>query len=344
MVQKQRILYWDVVKAFAIFLVVLGHCMQFLTHDGFIWNSPLNSFIVTFHMPLFMMVSGYFASSVLKGEVKSTATSKFRQLFVPSVTTYFAVGIILLVLKRKFGFEGLLSILSYCASSFWYLKALFVFYVISASFVWLRSKNKYLQLLALLLLLLPASVLDYVHCISTLPYFLVGLLLRKRGGQFWKHKLAVCLVSATIYLTLVSLYDIQQYNMYTNPFGWRLEQLEIYAVRLIVGISGSFVALILLKAICDKINGTTIERQIAKVGTYTLGIYIFQYEILRFGTTFLIGVYDRLNILSGTPYRRFFFDVVLCVPTTILIIMVSIVIIKILRKRKCLRLVFLGEK
>lgn len=183
MVQKQRVLYWDVVKAFAIFLVVLGHCMQFLTHDGFIWDSPLNSFIVTFHMPLFMMVSGYFASSVLKGDIKGTAISKLRQLLVPSVTTYFAVGVLLLVLKRKACLEGLLSIMSYCASSFWYLKALFVFYVISALFVWLRHKNKYLQLLTILLLLLPASVLDYVHCISTLPYFLVGLLLRNRGGN-----------------------------------------------------------------------------------------------------------------------------------------------------------------
>lgn len=182
MVQKQRILYWDVIKAFAIFLVVWGHSMQFLTHDSFIWNSPINSFIVTFHMPLFMMVSGYFAISVLKGDVKSTILSKFRQLLVPSVTTYFTVGICLLLLRRKEWLEGVVGILSYCVSSFWYLKALFLFYVLSVLFVRLRRKNKYSVLLFLLLLFLPPFILDYVHAISTLPYFLIGLWIRHLGG------------------------------------------------------------------------------------------------------------------------------------------------------------------
>lgn len=344
MVQKHRILYWDVIKAFAIFLVVWGHSMQFLTHDGFVWSSPINSFIVTFHMPLFMVVSGYFATSILKGDVKSTILSKFRQLLVPSVTTYFTVGIFLLILRRKEWLEGVVGILSYCVSSFWYLKALFLFYILSVLFVRLRKKNKYSVLFFFLLLFLPPFILDYVHAISTLPYFLIGLWIRHLGGLFWKYKKRVLLISVLIYSLFVFLFNIQNYNMYTNPFGWEIELFGRFVVRTIIGISGSLVALILIKAICDRNKGGLWEKQIAKVGTYTLGIYIFQYEMFRFGNMYLVGFYDSLNVFKDTIYERFFFDIGLCLPTSIVVLLISILIIKILRKNKYTRLIFLGEK
>lgn len=54
---KQRIYALDNLKGFLILLVVLGHCIQFTT-DGFD-HVVLFRFIYSFHMPLFMWVSGY---------------------------------------------------------------------------------------------------------------------------------------------------------------------------------------------------------------------------------------------------------------------------------------------
>lgn len=51
---KDRVYWIDYLKAFAIFLVVLGH--SGLDDDG--W---LKSWIYGFHMPLFVFVSGFFA-------------------------------------------------------------------------------------------------------------------------------------------------------------------------------------------------------------------------------------------------------------------------------------------
>ncbi len=56
--EKKRNVLVDVLKAYAIFLVVLGHVIQTFCSE---WNT--NSFelgIVMFHMPLFIVVSGYF--------------------------------------------------------------------------------------------------------------------------------------------------------------------------------------------------------------------------------------------------------------------------------------------
>lgn len=57
MFMKQRIYALDNVKGFLILLVVLGHCIQFTT-AGFD-KVLLFRIIYSFHMPLFMWVSGY---------------------------------------------------------------------------------------------------------------------------------------------------------------------------------------------------------------------------------------------------------------------------------------------
>ena len=63
---KKRELLPDVLRGFAIFLVVLGHCIQegngieFKTNTMY-FSDKVYHFIYSFHMPLFMMISGYFA-------------------------------------------------------------------------------------------------------------------------------------------------------------------------------------------------------------------------------------------------------------------------------------------
>ena len=67
--QSGRDLKWDLIKAFAIFLVILGHCIQKM--DPLSQQNLMLRFIVSFHMPLFMFISGYFAASSKKnGERK----------------------------------------------------------------------------------------------------------------------------------------------------------------------------------------------------------------------------------------------------------------------------------
>lgn len=51
----ERIVYIDCLRAFAIFLVTLGHVIEQLGYK----DDPLYAFIYSFHMPLFMAISGY---------------------------------------------------------------------------------------------------------------------------------------------------------------------------------------------------------------------------------------------------------------------------------------------
>ena len=56
----KRDLYWDSLKFVLIFLVVLGHSVGSYLPSGGI-DRPLYNFIYTFHMPLFIFVSGMFS-------------------------------------------------------------------------------------------------------------------------------------------------------------------------------------------------------------------------------------------------------------------------------------------
>ena len=55
---KQRILSVDFVKFISIFLVVWCHVIEGIDTDGF-WQNSVHHVIYSFHMPLFMLISGY---------------------------------------------------------------------------------------------------------------------------------------------------------------------------------------------------------------------------------------------------------------------------------------------
>lgn len=84
---KQRILSVDFVKFISIFLVVWCHVIEGIDTDGF-WQNSVHHVIYSFHMPLFMLLSGYFSYSSLNKNWKEIFVSKFCQLILPTFLFY----------------------------------------------------------------------------------------------------------------------------------------------------------------------------------------------------------------------------------------------------------------
>ncbi len=62
---NKRLLAFDAIKLFAIFLVVYGHCILHLQNYSYdIKENIIYRFVSSFHMPLFMAISGYFGSKI----------------------------------------------------------------------------------------------------------------------------------------------------------------------------------------------------------------------------------------------------------------------------------------
>lgn len=81
----------DIVKAFGIILMILGHCPA-------VPQMPFRHFIFTFHMPLFFIVSGYFFKAK---DVKTSLIRDAKHLLIPYIVTCIAV-VILSFVKSKF--------------------------------------------------------------------------------------------------------------------------------------------------------------------------------------------------------------------------------------------------
>ena len=129
---KERIGSFDILKCLAIFLVIWGHCIGSLTNAGN-GSDVVYRVIYSFHMPLFMMMSGYFATSSMESASWPFFKKKFIQLIWPCVvwgglcwaflesTNSFHYG------NPTFSIGGLFSDF-YWLSDFWFLKSCFICY------------------------------------------------------------------------------------------------------------------------------------------------------------------------------------------------------------------------
>ena len=343
---KKRILYWDIIKFFAIFCVVYGHAIQNLNPpERSLWDSPMENFIISFHMPLFMMVSGYFARSITKSRLVTITKKKFIQIIIPSITTYLLTGLILIFLRHTPFIPGLQSLLGYCISSYWFLKALFVFYVLTTFLYLLWGKNKWLSVVCIiLLLLLPVKVLDYVHSISMYPYFIVGLLLWKYEDFFFKRKKLIVLLSLLFYISLSYAYTPQEYSMYNHLFCWDGNYLLLYLIRFLIGTSASFICIICIRELCIKTGENKVTNYLAKIGTCTLGIYVFQQNFMVTGKYYCVNFIQNINPFKNTAYEFIYYDYIFCFLCAIIITLICTYMVIIIRKTKYLKFIFLGEK
>ncbi|WP_075428910.1 acyltransferase family protein [Selenomonas sp. GACV-9] len=100
---KKRDAYLDIVKGIAIIAVVVGHCIQFgsgaeFMQGDFFYNDVFR-FIYSWHMPLFMLVSGYlFSFSVRRHDWRALIISRFKQLVLPMLSWAILITIVLCTL------------------------------------------------------------------------------------------------------------------------------------------------------------------------------------------------------------------------------------------------------
>lgn len=118
---ENRNVIFDAIKALAIWLVVLGHCIQYLSGLDF-WNDRWFQFIYSFHMPLFFMVSGFFFASSTKLTIWEFLRKKCLTLLLPC----FVWGIVssCIYFQTLGGF--IQDILVPTHWPFWFLKGLFL--------------------------------------------------------------------------------------------------------------------------------------------------------------------------------------------------------------------------
>lgn len=169
-----RIEYIDVIKGFAIFLVVMGHVIAGQFSDFYVAYEDSNydnqlilwRLIYSFHMPLFMFCSGLFIkrfseSSTCK-DLFSQIGKRCRTLMLP----YLTMGLLLWVLWGRFDF-------------YWFLLILFEFQVINLSVSYIASRSeKHTNFIEIALYMMIYFIFvflgKYGKHLERLPFFDIG--------------------------------------------------------------------------------------------------------------------------------------------------------------------------
>lgn len=271
---KQRIDYIDRMKGLAIFLVVMGHVygMVFAQSDDVAYRV-----ISSFHMPLFMFLSGLVACSGIVAPYWGIGklSKKLKGLLLPLIV----FGMCFTTTISKDFLTSLIGFLeSPNKNGYWYLMTLAVFYV-SLSLYRLNVKQKWYIDVALAIAIwggmfalwkYTAQTKDYfcmLNCGNFYPFFILGVMTTKYNLLDKMHKanwlFSLCIVAyAFLFCVDMPFHALVSLNKHIFlPFC-----MVYIVVTLFVGRHGAM---------------SYGEKILDFVGKRTLDIYVIHYFFIK---------------------------------------------------------------
>lgn len=314
---KERVIFIDNLKAFAIICVILGHALQYLAGAN---PAGLVSFnlIYTFHMPLFMMMSGYFAASSFELSIGEFLTKKSIQLLLPALVW----SCCKIILSGGNIYNNLIG-------SFWFLKSVFVCYFITY-FAIKIVKKKFIFYFSMFVIPLFCNIDFSTYMLNyMLPSFVFGILLRENINYILKYRIFVICSSLFVYLLLLPYWNFNEFH-YTSI--WQNGTFDLYYFfislhRIVLGLTGS----LFLFAVFSYINKSNYI--VLSIGASTLGLYAMN------------GIFS--DIQRHVLHLQFDNEFV-CLGISLLLVFIQIpvfmYIIKFFKGYKILSMLFLGIK
>lgn len=291
-INKTRDLYFDIIKGLAILLVVAGHCIQYGNGLEYMCNKEYfeNMYfrmIYSFHMPLFMMICGYFFySSASKRTLFEVVRNKCKTVLLPILTFGILSYFIWKVPEYNEGFSisnigvYLKDCSNHTRQSLWFFWALFKLSIIVVFIQKGAKDNNIIHIIVLLLVFIfPITKISELEK-SVFPFFLLGYWAKKYN---WWNKLQG-LDKKYMLITLALIYSICLYYFHKNTFVyttgvtiWNSDlgytQIFIDAQRLFTGFIGSLFCLILVRFVYEKVKIDTVVSSLTFLGKFSGGIY-----------------------------------------------------------------------
>ena len=145
---------------------------------------------------------------------------------------------------------------------YWYLKALFLYTVVTYLLIKV-TKNEYIGCVLswLIFTMLP----NFSFSVIFIPFFIMGHLTRPFVEKFvdWRVIVVLVFIDIALYMFWNQSCIYTSLNMSPQP----------YVIRTGVGVVTSLIIILILKKICNH-DGGSVTSLLSYVGTITLGIYV----------------------------------------------------------------------
>lgn len=301
--QTQREKLPDILKGFAIILVVLGHCIQEGSGETFSVRSlyfydKLYQFIYSFHMPLFMAVSGYLCWGSIQNARTRTewiALLKRRSIrLLAPVFLWTAADTIRSLIATSQEQSALFQPVAFLLSFFrntlnnlWFLWAVFWCFLIVSLMHFLFHDSVILYMIGFMIMFFIPDGMNLGAYKYVLPFFITAFYLRGymdrhecrliREPKFWQ-----VLLTGFIFLLLFIFFD-ENSMIYLS--GYKLigkdvlRQLGIDFYRTLIGFAGTLFFTLLWQYILRKKKNCGF-RILTVLGKNSMGIYILSGYLL----------------------------------------------------------------
>lgn len=308
MTQNQERAYINVVKGIAVFLMIWGHCIQYCAKESFdVFHNSVFQFIYSFHMPLFMLISGYlFSISFQKRDLKTLLVHRTQSMLQPIV---FASMLNALLAKLPtFLLYGTIHVTNGELFSGFY-SLWFLWCVLSSStaaaIAGKTAHGPWTQLLYMILgVFLVALFPENHYHVYMYPYFVAGFYYGMYRSRIpaWLNKYAI--VSLVIFIAMVPLYKSKHLIYATPVYTPEMELpdlIRLNAFRWGIGFAGSVSVLTVtgwvFSMLAGKKHGFRILEMLAKLGENSLAIYCISVSLL---SVYLPKFYDRFLLYAGS--------------------------------------------
>lgn len=291
-----RLKWIDALKGFAIFTVVLGHCvtdsMASNTYQEYKYIMKiLYDFIYSFHMPLFFAISGYlFYLTKSYKKFKEKSMDYFLVYVFWSFLTWLSKFIASSHVNNPVTILDLIAILWHPILVLWYLYVLIVYYIIFSVPLFRNIKLHHLIVLAFTGCLIRSLSIDVgilKNCFYYAFFFALGGYLYLNQYEIPKKfafvSILICIVNSILYLT------------YSLPL-----QKEFLILK---GFTIANAVIFIMFYFFKKISALSMSSILKLFGKYSLQIYVIHCFItggLRIGFR-ILGINNFfLYFLLGT--------------------------------------------
>lgn len=303
--QRERIVWIDVMRGFSMLLVVLGHVLMVMgieDHDTF-----LSRLLVSFRMPLFFFVSGFFSyratSWWTKSKVKDIVSRKFKAQILCTI---------IFLSLYQFATLGSINLLK-GFGGYWFTIVLFQMYIlflISNGISNVVKKDIVVPILVCLSLIgialfatrgINSWVGDYFvwnKLANYMQYFTIGIICSKYQSRFFG------LLSQNWFKTLVIIsWIVCMILWYSNIFKTSLPLLFTANFNFAVRYFGLLSVVMAFFANADALSGENkVCRVLRFIGRRTLDIYMIHFFFLpnlRFLHNWVVNDFVLQLTISG---------------------------------------------
>lgn len=287
---------YDIVKAIAIYLVIVGHVIDQIGLE--------KSFLIRYlHMPVFFFVSGFFLyHTIHKYTFREVFIKKAKTLLTPYIIwsfISFGVNVIIFFIQKNYGYQNLkeefIEIFLY-ARSLWFFIMMFFSSIFLAVFAY-TIKNKYWILICVcgwfLVSMQPINNIFLLYKFKWLfPFMLLGYLSAKykkmiKGEIIWSK----VILNILGFILVAGIFYNENYYYAYSQFDYS-NVIEIIMGLIYYAIS--FWGIVSCLILAQKLSEYKLSNKVQHIGASTADIYV----IHSFFIKLLIFPAQTINILS----------------------------------------------